>query len=236
MTGVTRWTGREVLLLRTAMRMTGRDFAALVPVSKRQLATWECRGETISLRPGNQEALDTLLVRAGIAVQQRFAKLLTERAAAEHDERVEELLRRDPGADRHPVDGKIMVRIEEGIYLSGPADVPTWLSGFHIDVYPTTNLDYDRFVRTTAHRPPRHWPNGRCPDDLFDHPVVWVTWHDATAYARWCGKRLPTNLSQTAQSFNQSKSSMDVIDRHSPISRDVPHRGVTGIRAKIGTP
>ncbi|WP_223006832.1 formylglycine-generating enzyme family protein [Streptomyces roseirectus] len=192
MTGVNRWTGREVLLLRTAMRMTGRDFAALVPVSQRQLVTWEGRGETINLRPGNQEALDTLLARAGAPTQQRFAALLTERAAVQHDERAEELLRRDPRAVQHSVDGKAMVPVEEGIYLAGPGNAPAWLDGFHIDVYPTTNLDYERFVRTTGHRPPRHWPNGRCPDDLVDHPVVWVTWHDATAYARWCGKRLPT--------------------------------------------
>ncbi|MFE4665430.1 formylglycine-generating enzyme family protein [Streptomyces sp. NPDC056716] len=192
MSGVTRWTGREVLLLRTAMRMTGRDFAAIVPVSQRQLATWECRGESISLRPGNQEALDTLLVRAGATVQQRFATLLTERAAADHDERAETLLRRDPRAVKHPVDGKIMVPVEEGIFLSGPGNTATWLDDFHIDVYPTTNLDYERFVRVTGHRPPRHWTNGRCPEGLFDHPVIWVTWHDAVAYARWSGKHLPT--------------------------------------------
>lgn len=192
MTGVTRWTGHEVYLLRKAMRKNGRDFAALVPVSQRQLTTWECRGETIGLRPGNQEALDTLLARAGIAVQQRFAEMLTKRAAVEHDERTEELLRRDPRTVKHPVDGKIMVFVEEGIYLAGAASTPHWLDSFRIDVYPTTNLDYERFVRATGHRPPRHWPNGRCPDGLFDHPVVWVTWNDAAAYAHWCGKQLPT--------------------------------------------
>ncbi|MFF1678435.1 formylglycine-generating enzyme family protein [Streptomyces sp. NPDC058256] len=192
MTGVTRWTGREVYLLRKAMRKNGREFAALVPVSQRQLTTWEGRGETIDLRPGNQEALDTLLARAGADIQQRFAALLTERAAVEHDERAEELLRRDPRTVKHPVDGKIMVLVEEGIYLAGAASTPNWLDGFRVDVYPTTNLDYERFVRATGHRPPRHWTNGRCPDDLFDHPVVWVTWHDASAYAHWCGKQLPT--------------------------------------------
>ena len=29
--------------------------------------------------------------------------------------------------------------------------------------------------------------------ELATHPVVWVTWHDATAYARWCNKALPTS-------------------------------------------
>ncbi|MER7047936.1 formylglycine-generating enzyme family protein [Streptomyces jumonjinensis] len=193
MTGVTRWTGQEVALLRQAMRQTGRDFAAMVGVSNRQLTTWESRGATIELRPGNQATLDTLLARAGIAAQRRFAALLTERAAAAEDQRTEELLRRDPRMFKHPLDGKLMVRVEEGIFLSGPKNVPTWADSFLIDVYPTTNADYARFVTATGHRPPRHWPQGRCPEALRDHPVVWVDWNDAAAYVRWCGKGLPTS-------------------------------------------
>lgn len=50
-----------------------------------------------------------------------------------------------------------------------------------------------RFVQATGAPPPRHWEGGeRCPERVRDHPVVWVSWHDAAAYANWAGKALPT--------------------------------------------
>ncbi|MGW2917692.1 formylglycine-generating enzyme family protein [Streptomyces angustmyceticus] len=192
MAGVTRWTGREAELLRQAMRKKGIDFAELVGVNPRQIPRWKRRGETIELELDNQAALDTLLAQADPAVQQRFAALLTERAATEHDERAEELLRANPRTRRHPVDGKVMTLIEEGIYLSGPESRSVWLEPYLVDVYPTTNKDYAGFVSATGHQAPQHWPGGRCPVALATHPVVWVTWYDATAYARWAGKSLPT--------------------------------------------
>ncbi|MFF0205944.1 SUMF1/EgtB/PvdO family nonheme iron enzyme [Streptomyces sp. NPDC005017] len=193
MTVVVRWTGREVADFRKALRMNGRDFAAEVGVSHRMLVKWETGGENITPRAGNQAALDTMLATAGPAAQERFAAAVTERAAADADARAEQLLLRETRYTRHPVDGKIMVSVEEGIYLSGPRSTPIWTEAYLIDVYPTTNADYARFVQATGHRPPQHWPEEECPDSVIDHPVVWVTWHDAAAYAQWAGKSLPTS-------------------------------------------
>ncbi|MGW0731934.1 hypothetical protein [Streptomyces sp. NPDC002851] len=114
------WSGREAGLLRQAMRKTGKAFAELVGVNPRQIPRREGRGETIELELDNQAALDTLLAQAAPAVQQRFAALLTERVAVEHDERAEKLLRADPRTHQYPIDGKVMTLVEEGISLSGP--------------------------------------------------------------------------------------------------------------------
>ncbi|GAA0612175.1 formylglycine-generating enzyme family protein [Streptomyces crystallinus] len=192
MAAVVKWTGREAGLLRVAMRMSGKAFAEMLGVNSRQIPRWEGRGETIELSLPNQRSLDTVLAWCPRDVQQRFAALLTERAAAEHDARVEELLRTHPGTRRRLADGKLMALVEEGVYLCGPDNRSLWLDAFLIDVYPTTNADYERFVNATSHRPPQHWPQGRCPAGLAIHPVVWVTWHDASAYAHWAGKTLPT--------------------------------------------
>lgn len=69
---------------------------------------------------------------------------------------------------------------------------------FLIDECLVTNGEYEAFLKATGYRPAerrnflKHWPGGRCPAALRDHPVVYVDLEDAQAYARWAGKRLPT--------------------------------------------
>jgi|GEM_PF-1475121 len=88
-------------------------------------------------------------------------------------------------------------------------------SGFYIDRTPVTNLQFSHFVLDTGYITEAEkgdgaplwidgewkvmdgisWRNpfGRnLPEDFDRHPVAQVTYKDATAYAKWLGRRLPT--------------------------------------------
>ncbi len=66
------------------------------------------------------------------------------------------------------------------------------VDAFYIDKYEVTNKQYKEFVDATGCTLPEHWEGKNYPAGLGDHPVVYVTWNAAVAYAKWKGKRLPT--------------------------------------------
>lgn len=206
---VTIWSGREIRALREAKRMSIVAFAGNLGVSERMVSKWEAAGAEMHPRPVNQHALDSMLAASGADVLARFSALLESApGAAVMNQTASPPASGVPATvsgstlppvtetqhqARHPIDGKLMALVDGGTFLCGVENEPVTLPAFYMDVFPTTNDDYARFIRATGHATPEHWLDGKPPGrELADHPVVFVSWHDATAYSTWAAKSLPT--------------------------------------------
>lgn len=109
--------------------------------------------------------------------------------------------------------GHEMVTVEEGEHEIGAsargfaydnerARHRVELASFEIDRTSVSNGTYIQFMEETGAEPPLYWERdgggwvlttmaGRDPV-IPAHPVLHVSWHEADAFARWAGKRLPS--------------------------------------------
>jgi len=85
--------------------------------------------------------------------------------------------------------GEFVMGIDKGDPAEGPAH-KVYLDAYWIDRYEVTNAQYMKFMEATRHAPPASWGSPKLNE--ADQPVVGVSWEDAAAYAKWAGKRLPT--------------------------------------------
>lgn len=82
---------------------------------------------------------------------------------------------------------------------------PVYVDAFYMDTHEVTNAQYRAFVLANPAwqkgNVPRKYHNGyylhlwngnEYPSAKAEHPVVYVSWYAAMAYADWVGKRLPT--------------------------------------------
>jgi len=97
-------------------------------------------------------------------------------------------------------DGNEMLLIPGGPFQMGAHRRTVLLDRFYVARHPVTNRQFQSFVEATDYRPTdpeaarflHHFRSRRCPPELADHPVVFVSWLDARAYCRWAARRLPS--------------------------------------------
>lgn len=88
--------------------------------------------------------------------------------------------------------GEFVMGTDEGNPNEAPAHNVT-LPDFYIDKYEVTNEQYARFCKETGR--PEPFNPGLLPNYFQENPrkpVMGVSYDDASAYANWAGKRLPT--------------------------------------------
>ena len=76
-----------------------------------------------------------------------------------------------------------------------------YVDAFYMDVHEVTNAQYKKFIdanpqwqkdRFHNNNYLRLWNGNNYPQGQGNHPVVYVSWYAAMAYATWANKRLPT--------------------------------------------
>jgi formylglycine-generating enzyme required for sulfatase activity len=110
------------------------------------------------------------------------------------------------------VDKKVMIYVPWDYLVFGQGDIPEEdnfnpyfyerdlsvtmrISAFYMDKYEVTNQEYFIFCQKSGHELPVEWQkSGKYPAGKENNPVIAASYNDAVEYAKWSGKRLPTEF------------------------------------------
>ncbi|MDP6358467.1 MAG: SUMF1/EgtB/PvdO family nonheme iron enzyme [Planctomycetota bacterium] len=156
----------------------------------------------------------------------------------------------------HPVDGAKMVLIPSGTFTMGmPEDDifakehekpsrTVFLFDYWIDVYPVTNLRFERFIEDSGYENRELWSeqgwNWKEDEELTapagwnrsewnapNQPTTGVSWHEAHAYCRWAGKNLPTEA-------HWERAARGLDGRRFPWGDDWPRKELVNFNNNVG--
>lgn len=115
MSPVQRWSGREARVLREALRLSVRGFAAYLGVSTRTISKWEAGGSTFVPGPDSQALLDTALDQASDDAKDRFQLVHDPLAATPRTGHPH----REPGKEGHPPDAGLHAHPDQDLDVRG---------------------------------------------------------------------------------------------------------------------
>lgn len=120
-----------------------------------------------------------------------------------------------------------------------PEDAPAHqvdLPAFEMDKFEVTNADFAAFVKETGYVTFAEQQGFRSWRDQWgsgkdNHPVVMVTWDDASAYCQWLGKRLPTEAEWEKAARGEDGRTFSWGEGWDPAKANVKEAGLRGTAA-----